>query len=403
MKKTARVTILHPDLGIGGAERLIVDAAVGLKARGHSVRIFTNQYNRSHCFQETLDLDITTVVQYIPRSLFGKCHALLAYLKMIIAALYIVIFHGDSDVILSDSVSASQFVLRYFSRAKLVFYCHYPDKLLTQRDGTFKSLYRSIIDSVEERTTGLADAICVNSNFTKTVVQDTFKSLKDRELKVLYPSLNTEFFDSIEYSDDFGNDVKLNEKYVFTSLNRFERKKNVILALDAFACLKSNLSDEEFSQCHLVIAGGYDEKNQENIEHYGELETHRVKLGIPHEQITFLRSPTDKQKVNLIRRSRAILYTPDREHFGIVPVEAMYLGTPVIAVNTGGPLETVRDNETGFLVNQTAEAFAEKMIELLKDEKKYQKLSKEGPKRVLQHFGFEAFSKELDKIILSVF
>lgn len=51
-----RVTILHPDLGIGGAERLIVDAAVGLQDRGHSVRIFTNQYSRSHCFQETLDL-----------------------------------------------------------------------------------------------------------------------------------------------------------------------------------------------------------------------------------------------------------------------------------------------------------------------------------------------------------
>lgn len=38
----------------------------------------------------------------------------------------------------------------------------------------------------------------------------------------------------------------------------------------------------------------------------------------------------------MLRRSRAVLYTPHNEHFGIVPVESMYVGTPVIAVNSGG-------------------------------------------------------------------
>lgn len=33
----------------------------------------------------------------------------------------------------------------------------------------------------------------------------------------------------------------------------------------------------------------------------------------------------------------AVLYTPEREHFGIVPVEAMYNQVPVIACNSGGP------------------------------------------------------------------
>lgn len=35
--KGLRIAFLHPDLGIGGAERLIVDAAVALKQRGHDV------------------------------------------------------------------------------------------------------------------------------------------------------------------------------------------------------------------------------------------------------------------------------------------------------------------------------------------------------------------------------
>ena len=52
-KKT--IVFFHPDLGIGGAERLIVDAAVGLQNRGHSVVIFTSHRDLQHCFDEARD------------------------------------------------------------------------------------------------------------------------------------------------------------------------------------------------------------------------------------------------------------------------------------------------------------------------------------------------------------
>eukprot|EP00769_Ergobibamus_cyprinoides_P000584 gnl/Ergobibamus_cyprinoides/1591.p2 GENE.gnl/Ergobibamus_cyprinoides/1591~~gnl/Ergobibamus_cyprinoides/1591.p2 ORF type:complete len:168 (+),score=18.47 gnl/Ergobibamus_cyprinoides/1591:524-1027(+) len=45
-----------------------------------------------------------------------------------------------------------------------------------------------------------------------------------------------------------------------------------------------------------------------------------------------------------------VLYTPSREHFGIVPVEAMCAGAPVVASQSGGPAESVVDGVTGFLV-----------------------------------------------------
>jgi alpha-1,3/alpha-1,6-mannosyltransferase len=44
-----------------------------------------------------------------------------------------------------------------------------------------------------------------------------------------------------------------------------------------------------------------------------------------------------------------LLYTPTNEHFGIVPVEAMQYGVPVLAANTGGPLETIVEGKTGWL------------------------------------------------------
>ena len=49
---------------------------------------------------------------------------------------------------------------------KIVFYCHFPDQLLTQRKSALKSLYRKPIDWFEEKTTGMADTVLVNSKFT---------------------------------------------------------------------------------------------------------------------------------------------------------------------------------------------------------------------------------------------
>lgn len=49
------IVFFHPDLGIGGAERLIVDAAVGLQELGHKVTIFTSHCDPQHCFEEARD------------------------------------------------------------------------------------------------------------------------------------------------------------------------------------------------------------------------------------------------------------------------------------------------------------------------------------------------------------
>lgn len=49
------VVFFHPDLGIGGAERLVVDAAVGLQNKGHKVTIFTSHCDPKHCFDEARD------------------------------------------------------------------------------------------------------------------------------------------------------------------------------------------------------------------------------------------------------------------------------------------------------------------------------------------------------------
>lgn len=145
-----------------------------------------------------------------------------------------------------------------------------------------------------------------------------------------------------------------------------------------------------------MIAGGYDKLNQENVDYYRELISLSSDYDIPKRQLIFLRSPcnfgyifyklnhflADQEKLYLLKRSTAVIYTPNNEHFGIVPIEAMYLGKPVIAVNSGGmdlimwtsqfvfsgPMETVENGKTGFLLEQTPEEFAKAMKTILERE-----------------------------------
>lgn len=63
---------------------------------------------------------------------------------------------------------------------------------------------------------------------------------------------------------------------IFTSLNRYERKKNIGLSIRAFKIFKQELEKNKIkddSQYVLVIAGGYDLRVTENVEHHKELIT----------------------------------------------------------------------------------------------------------------------------------
>ena len=162
------VIFLHPDLGIGGAERAVIDAALALKSENHNVHFITSHHDPGHCFEETRDgtLNVTAVGDWLPRSILGRCYALCAYMRMIYAAVYLVLFSGmKADVIFCDQISACIPVLR-LSSSKILFYCHFPDMLLTQRKSFLKKLYRAPIDWLEEKTTGMAHTVLVNSQFT---------------------------------------------------------------------------------------------------------------------------------------------------------------------------------------------------------------------------------------------
>lgn len=240
----------------------------------------------------------------------------------------------------------------------------------------------------------------MNSQFTAGIFKETFAGLTGVQTDILYPSLNTRNFDQPSTdTHDLEGLLPEGTSCYFLSLNRYERKKNLGLALKSLAVLKSRLPPGRTTGVHLVVAGGYDGRVTENIQHFTELKELAEQLRLDG-SVTFLRSPPDSLKVALLRGSAAVLYTPSREHFGIVPVEAMYCCCPVVAVNSGGPLESVADGETGFLCEPTAEAFSEAMERLVREPQLRRDMGQAGRRRVQDKFSLQAFSDQLYGYIL---
>eukprot|EP01134_Creolimax_fragrantissima_P006040 CFRG6040T1 len=403
-RERLRVAFVHPDLGIGGAERLIVDAALAFSSEGHYVHIYTSHHDPGHCFKETKNGTIPVTVRGdgLPRQVMGRFHAVFAYLRMCYVSFLLVLgLDGletePYDIVVCDQVSACIPILR-LSYCKILFYCHFPDKLLmTDRESLLKKIYRYPLDMLEEFTTGQAHRVVVNSEFTRRVFREHFPSLNYTDVEVLYPSINFSAFDSHQLdnkSESVADLIPASATRVLLSINRFEKKKNVKLALQAFLNLRSMIDEDMWCSLHMVIAGGYDSRVRENVEYYEELCSFAEDEGI-NEKVTFLRSFSDAQKIALLNRCTCLLYTPDNEHFGIGPLEAMYMERMVIAVASGGPLETVDSQVTGRLCDLDPAEWARAIMETVLTGTVARDMGVKGKERVIRLFSFQAFTRQL--------
>lgn len=94
-----------------------------------------------------------------------------------------------------------------------------------------------------------------------------------------------------------------------------------------------------------------------------------------------------------------LLLTSEKESFGLVALEAMACGKPVIATRAGGVPEVVDDGVTGFLRPiGDIEGMAEKVIELIKDDQLYSSLSKNSLKRAYYEFCQEKITRQYEEI-----
>jgi alpha-1,3/alpha-1,6-mannosyltransferase len=515
-QRRQHVIFIHLDLGIGGAEQLVLNLATASMATSRHppqqqqqnynhqdtvVHIYTSHCDQSHCFDQvkkphgSLCKNVNVRGAFLPPSVFGMGTALCSTIRMLYitaCAIYDVSCHSqevraqENLVFVLDVLPTSIPLLKWWlPRAAVLFYCHFPDKLLTRDtvNGVAKKevvqqstseqhsplkrvlsmllilsllsfvkqalrkVYRHVLDVIEERTMKMADMVVVNSSFTKSEVGRVFPSLMapvfsfpeandgsiipvatgstERppaavgrrlvpKMKVLYPCIDLDKF--IPPSHDNNREKGYESPAPIVSLNRFERKKNIELLMYAYKMLTERyLQNEELMASNmdqaipsLIIAGGYDKRNKENVEYLEELETLAFEsLMLSRSKVSFRPSISDEERATLLTHATCLCYTPHREHFGIVPLEAMYAGTPVVAIRSGGPMETVQDGITGFLVDHstsdqlTRQGFCNSIWSLLQvnnsaDEKhsKSNEMGRAGHEHVKRKFGLEKFRND---------
>jgi len=126
-------------------------------------------------------------------------------------------------------------------------------------------------------------------------------------------------------------------------------------------------------------------------------------LNVPDSiEVLFFLSVPASLKSMLLDAASLLIYTPSQEHFGIVPLEAMLAGVPVLAANTGGPLETVVDGQTGWLrpvddVGQWTKVL-DNVLHGLSDEQ-LKGMGEAGRRRVRAEFSETRMAERLDEEI----
>lgn len=134
------------------------------------------------------------------------------------------------------------------------------------------------------------------------------------------------------------NSLKI-ESAPLVFLGRLDKIKGVHIAIEVAKKTNRNL----------IIAGNISNSSEE-LEYFEQ----EIKPHVDNKQIIYVGEVNDSQKNDILGKSAALLMPIQwNEPFGIVMIEAMACGTPVIAFPRGAVPEVVLHGETGFIVNNT--------------------------------------------------
>jgi glycosyltransferase involved in cell wall biosynthesis len=205
------------------------------------------------------------------------------------------------------------------------------------------------------------DVLVANSKNVAARIKKFYR----RETVVIYPPVDIEKF-KVE-----SQKLKVKDRSYYLSVGRLVRGKGIEVIVEA--CTKLNLPLK-------VIGSG------------PQLEELKKMAG---KSVEFLGQVKDEGLPELFASAKATVVASEDEDFGIVPVESMASGTPVLAVAAGGFLETVIPGETGELFGKAA---PEELITALQnfDSQKYRV---EACYKQAEKFSKERFKKEILELI----
>lgn len=304
-----RVAIVHDALvEFGGAER-VLQAFIKLYKEADIFTLFADKDIVEKHFSSLSRNKIHTLGTLC--STIGKHTTIFQYVSPLLWSFF---DFSSYDLVIS-SASYLMSGLVSISRGIHVIYIHSPPKnlvgLLAETSLQKVIPLTPFINWLYKRNIQKAMTICVNSEFMKRIIDKEYAV----NSTVVYPPVHIP-----PYMRESGK----RDIYLFVS--RLDREKYIELAIKACNYLR----------VPLVIIGKTNENRYEKF----------LRL-LSGPTIYFAGYVPDNELSGYYFRAKAVIFTAKKEDFGIVPVEAMAHGTPVIAYYGGGVRETIIDGITG--------------------------------------------------------
>jgi glycosyltransferase involved in cell wall biosynthesis len=396
MKNSLRIAIYH-NLTSGGAKRALYELS-RLLVKEHLLDVYTLETSNHEFGDIRPYVHSYKIYSYEPlpvlHSPFGRLNPLIRLLNLkrvgnINKKIALDIESSNYNVVF---VNPCQFetapsLLRYLWKTPSVYFCQEPPRIVYEdmpqrpydnKDTLWRSLLRRIdlLPSIylnelkrnDQDNTLNATKVLVNSLF----MRESIRGIYGNEPEVCYLGTDVEFFHPNETpKEDF-----------LLSVGSLTTLKGFDFLLEAVASLP------EHNRPKLLIASNF--QNQPERDHLNKLADQlRVDL-VYHSQIS------DDSLVSLYNQARITIYASIREPFGLVPLESMASGTPVVSVRDGGMQETILDGKTGFLVDRNPIAFAEAIQRLINDPALARRMGENGRQHVLENWTWEKAAERLE-------
>ena len=207
--------------------------------------------------------------------------------------------------------------------------------------------------STEKRLADSVDAIVVSTTEEKEDLRRYYQVPRHR-VQVIPPGVDLELFQPMEKADA-RQLLGLREEKVILYVGRVESLKGLNILLQAVAIL------DDAANTRLLIVGGSSENDRE----LQRLGTMAQRLGI-EDSVTFTGSLRQTELPTYYGAADVFVLPSYYESFGLVALEAMACGTPVVASRVGGLKTFVEDGKTGYLIPwRCPEPFAQRLDVLL--------------------------------------
>jgi glycosyltransferase involved in cell wall biosynthesis len=381
--KQLNIAVYYPWIYLkSGIERTILNQ---FKYSRHKITLFTNHHDPKGTFSEFNLIPIVRLHQVPVKRDFSN--VLTAALTILFQKIPLDIF----DALVVHSEGLGDLAMLRNASLPTVSICHTPIRPIY--DSQYRKKAMANMDVIRQILLVLFSGtyhflnkylwkqyqfICFNSLETQSRAHAAgLISTDDKRARVLHPGIDVDhrYFSTT------------NSHYFLVS-GRIMWTKQIEMAIESFIKFKPHESANDYC---LVIAGSVDAKSRPYLYSLQEAAAGRS-------DIQFVIDPTDYQLSKLYSKAAAGLLCSFNEDWGLTVLEANAHGKPVIAVNSGGPRESISSNKTGILCN-TANEISEAMMLLAESPKLAKKMGRSAHKYVINNHQVTDYIFQLDNII----